>query len=61
MILRVSGPNEHDNNVNNYRDTNLVAKRTLLEYTIECLKYVRNYHPPRYQVIIYKTAFDFGP
>jgi maltose phosphorylase len=57
VMLGVTGPNEYENNVNNNWYTNLLAQWTL-NYTIECIAYVRKKDDNRYQSL--KSAIRFN-
>ncbi len=57
VMLGVTGPNEYENNVNNNWYTNLQAIKTM-QYTQECIDFVKENYPEDYQKTVSKTNFD---
>ena len=53
----VTGPNEYENNVNNNWYTNYIAS-WCLEYTKECIDYVRNQHSDRWESLAAKMNWS---
>ena len=58
VILGVTGPNEYENNVNNNWHTNTFAVWTL-DYTISCLKRLKQEDPGKFDKLVRKTNFNF--
>ncbi len=56
VMLGVTGPNEYENNVNNNWYTNLLACKTM-QYTIDCIDWVKANNPEKYNQITEKTNF----
>ncbi len=56
VMLGVTGPNEYENNVNNNWYTNKIAVWTM-QYTIDAINFVKQYHKEDYERIINDTKF----
>lgn len=56
VMLGVTGPNEYENNVSNNWYTNRFAAWTL-QYTSDCIDFVRNKYAQRYKEIVKKMKF----
>jgi len=57
VIIGVTGPNEYENNINNNWYTNTISTWTL-EYTLECIDYVRTVNIEKINCLIRKLDFD---
>ena len=57
LIIGVTEPNEYENNINNNWYTNTISTWTL-EYTLECIDYVRTVNIEKFNCLIKKLDFD---
>jgi len=57
VILGVTGPNEYENNVNNNFYTNYLAK-WCMEYTVDCINYVKHNHLNEFNRVQAKTKLN---